>query len=181
MAVHPEGSQYLVRDADKHVHYGLWCPQLLMILELLQLIGIINVIVPYEGTKSHHTKFAILRNGREHTQANPGFKNFDFNYVKKGTTCNLMTGSRANVAESYRYALLNFECYPDKDSECYHPSLKNNTVGNKEIGSMFLSMSDSICNMHGLKWRLLQPTPLTGQGSEEKVFCENWDSLWVGW
>jgi hypothetical protein len=24
MAVHPEGSQYLVRDADKHVHYGLW-------------------------------------------------------------------------------------------------------------------------------------------------------------
>jgi hypothetical protein len=98
MAVHPEGSQYLVRDADKHVHYGLWCrPQHVMILELLQPIGKIDVIVPYEGTKSHCTKFAILRNGWEDTQANPGFKNFNFDYVKKAT-CNLTKGSRVNVA-----------------------------------------------------------------------------------
>jgi hypothetical protein len=83
MAVHPEGSQFLVRDADKHVHYGLWRPQLVMILELLQLIGKIDVIVPYEGTKSHCTKFAILRNRREHSQPDPGFKNFDFDYAKK--------------------------------------------------------------------------------------------------
>ena len=56
MAVHLEGSQYLVRDTDKHVHYGLWHPQLVMILELLQLIGKIDVVVSYEeGTKSHRT------------------------------------------------------------------------------------------------------------------------------
>jgi hypothetical protein len=83
MAVNPEGSQYLVRDADKHVHYGLWRPQLVTILELLQLIRNIDVVVPYEGTKSHCTKFEILRNGWEDTQTDPGFKNFDFDYAKK--------------------------------------------------------------------------------------------------
>jgi hypothetical protein len=46
IAVHPEGSQYLVRDTDKHVHYGLWRVQLVMILELLQLIGKIDVVFP---------------------------------------------------------------------------------------------------------------------------------------
>jgi hypothetical protein len=146
MAVHLEGSQYLVRDADKHVHYGLWCPQLVMILELLQLIGKVDVVVPYDGTKSHRTKFARLRNGREPTRADPGFQNFDFDYVKKAT-CNLTKCARANVTESYGYASLDFECYPNKDSGCYCPSLKSNTVGNKESGSMFISMSDSIWNM----------------------------------
>jgi hypothetical protein len=146
MAVNPEGRQYLVRDADKHVHYGVWRSQLIIILEVLQLIGKIDVIVPYEGTKSHHTKFAILRNRRKETQANPGFKNFDFDYVKK-TTCNLTEGSRANVSEFYQYLLLDYEHYPGKDSGCYCPSLKINTVENKEIASMFLSISDSIRNM----------------------------------
>ena len=74
MAVNPEGSQYLVRDADKHVHYGVWRPQLLFILELMQLTGNMDAIVPYEGTKCHDTKFAIIRNGREATTADPGFK-----------------------------------------------------------------------------------------------------------
>jgi hypothetical protein len=146
IAVHPEGSQYLVRDADKHVHYGLWRPQLIMILELLQLIGKIDVVIPYEGTKSHRTHFAIIRNGREETQADPGFKNFNFDYVKKAT-CNLTKGSRANVSESYGYSLLDYERSPDKDSGCYRPSLKSNTVGNKEIASIFISMSDSIRDM----------------------------------
>jgi hypothetical protein len=147
MAVHLEGSQYLVRDADKHVHYGLWQPQLVMILELLQLIGKIDVVLlPYEGAKSHRTKFAIIRNGWQETQVDPRFKNFDFDYVKKAT-CNLMKGSRANMSESYGYSSLDYERYPDKDSGCYRPSLKNNTVGNKEIVLMFISMSDSICDM----------------------------------
>jgi hypothetical protein len=146
MTVHPKGSQHLVRDADKHVHYGLWRPQLVMILELLQLIGKIDVVFPYEGTKSHRTKFAIIRNGQEETQADPRFKNFDFDYMKK-TTCNLTKGSRANVSESFGYLSLDYRCYPDKDSGCYRPSLKSNTVGNKEIASMFISMSDSICDM----------------------------------
>jgi hypothetical protein len=143
MAVHPEGNQYLVRDAHSHVHYGVWRPQLVMIFELLQLIGKIDIVVPYEGTKSHYTNFAIIRNGREDTTADPGFKNFDFGYVKKAT-CNLTKGSRANVAESYGYASLGFEVTPDKDSGCYRPCLKTNTVGNEEIASMFISMSDSI-------------------------------------
>jgi hypothetical protein len=117
-----------------------------MILELLQLIGKIDVIFPYEGTKSHCTKFAIIRNGREETQADPGFKNFDFDYVKKAT-CNLTKGSRANVSKSYGYSLFDYELYPDKDSGCYRPSLKSNTVGNKEIASIFMSMSDSIRDM----------------------------------
>jgi hypothetical protein len=78
MAVNPEGSQYLVRDADKHVYYGVWRSQLFMILEVLHLIGKIDVIVLYEGTKSHCTKFAIQRNRWKETQADPGFKNFDF-------------------------------------------------------------------------------------------------------
>jgi uncharacterized protein (DUF1330 family) len=129
MAVHPEGSQYLVRDAHSHVHYGVWCPQLIMILELLQLIGKIDIVVPYEGTKSHYTNFAIVRNGREDTTADPGFKKFDFGYVKKAT-CNLTKGSRANVVESYGYSSLGFEVTPDKASGCYCPSLKTNTVGN---------------------------------------------------
>jgi hypothetical protein len=146
MAVHPEGSQYLVRDADKHLHYGLWRPQLVVILELLQLIGKIDVVFPYEGTKSHRTKFAIIRNGREETQADPGFKNFDFDYVKKAT-CNLTKGSRANVSESYGYSSLDYERYPDKESGCYRPSLKSNTLGNEELASMFVSMSDSIRDM----------------------------------
>jgi hypothetical protein len=146
IAVHPDGNQYLVRDADKHVHYGLWRPQLVMILELLQLISKIDVVVPYEGTKSHRTKFAIIRNGREATEADPGFKNFDFHYVKMAT-CNAIKGSRANVAESYGYASQAFEKHPDKESGCYRPSIKSNTVGNKDIGSMFISMSNSIRNM----------------------------------
>jgi hypothetical protein len=128
IAVHPDGSQYLVRDADKHVHYGLWQPQLVMILELLQLISKIDVVVPYEGTKSHGTKFAIIRNGRETTLADPGFKNFNFHYVKKAT-CNIMKGTSANVVEAYGYASQAFEKYPDKESGCYRPSLKSNTVG----------------------------------------------------
>jgi hypothetical protein len=117
-----------------------------MILEILQLIGKIDVIVLYEGTKSHCTKFAILRNGRKETQADPGFETFDFDYVERAT-CNLTKGSRANVSESYGYSSLDYERYPDKDSGCYCPSLKSNTVGNKDIASMFISMSDSICNM----------------------------------
>jgi hypothetical protein len=91
MAVNSEGSQYLVRDADKHVHYGVWRSQLIIILEVLQLIGKIDVVVSYEGTKSHRTKFAVVRNGRKETQADPGFKTFDFAYVKKAT-CNLTKG-----------------------------------------------------------------------------------------
>jgi hypothetical protein len=78
MAVNPEGSQYLVRDADKHVHYGVWRSQHIIILEVLQLISKIDVVVPYEGTKSHCTKFVVVRNGRKETQADPGFKTFDF-------------------------------------------------------------------------------------------------------
>jgi hypothetical protein len=146
MAVNPKGSQYLVRDADKHVHYSVWRSQLLIILKVLQLIGKIDVIVPYEGTKSHCTKFARVRNGWKETQADPGFKNFDFNYVKKAM-CSLTKGSRANVSESHGYSSLDYERYPNKDSGCYQPSLKSNTVGNKEIASMFISISDSIHNM----------------------------------
>jgi hypothetical protein len=112
----------------------------------LQLIGKIDVVVPYEGTKSHRTKFAVVRNEWKETQADPGFKNFDFDYVKKAT-CNLTKGSRANVSESYGYLSLDYRRYPDKDSGCYCPSLKSNTVGNKEIASMFISMSDSIRDM----------------------------------
>jgi hypothetical protein len=96
MAVNPEGSQDLVRDADKHVHYCVWRSQLIIILEVLQLIGKIDVVVPYEGTKSHRTKFAVVRNGWKETQADPGFKTFDFAYVNKAT-CNLTKGSKANV------------------------------------------------------------------------------------
>jgi hypothetical protein len=150
IAVHPEGSQYLVRDADEHVHYGLWRPQLIMILELLQLIGNIDVVIPYEGTKSHCTRFAIIRNGREETQADPGFKKFNFDYVKKAT-CNLTKGSRANVSESYGYSLLDYERSHEKDSGCYHPSLKSNTVGNKEIASIFIS-----CWIPSATWTQMQ-------------------------
>jgi hypothetical protein len=110
------------------------------------MIGKIDVVVPCEGTKSHCAKFAILRNEREDTQADPGLKDFDFDYVKKATF-NLTKSSRANVAESYGYSLLNFQRYPDKHSGCYCPSLKSNTVRNKEVVLMFISMSDSICHM----------------------------------
>jgi hypothetical protein len=146
MAVNPEGSQYLVRDADKHVHYGVRRSQLIIILEVLQLIGKIDVMVPYEGTKSHCTKFAVVRNGRKETQADHGFITFDFAYVKKAT-CNLTKGSRANVSESYGYLSMDYERSPDRDSGCYRPSLKRNTVGNKEIASIFIAISDSICSL----------------------------------
>jgi hypothetical protein len=147
MAVNPEGSQYLVRDADKHVHYGVWRSQLIIILEVLQLIGKIDVVVPYEGTKSHRTKIAVVKNGRKETQADAGFKTFDFDYVKKAT-CNLTKGSRANVSESYRYLSMVYEPCPEKDLGCYCPSLKSNTVGNKEIASIFISISDSIRSLN---------------------------------
>jgi hypothetical protein len=143
MALNPEGSQYLVRDADKHVHYGVWRSQLIIILEVLQLIGKIDVVVAYEGTKSHTTKFAVVGNGWKETLADPGFKTFIFAYVKK-VTCNLMKGSRANVSESYGYSSMDYECCPDRDSGCYLPSLKSNTVGNKEIALIFLAISDSV-------------------------------------
>jgi hypothetical protein len=143
LAVNPEGSQYLVRDADKHVHYGVWRSQLMIILEILQLIGKIDVVVPYEGTKSHRTKFAVVRNGRKETQADPGFKTFDFAYVKKAT-CNVTKGSRATVSESYGYSSMDYERCPESASGCYCPSLKSNTVGNKEIASIFIAISDSI-------------------------------------
>jgi hypothetical protein len=143
MAIHPEGSQYLVRDAHRHVHYGVWRPQLLFILELMQLTGNLDAIVSYEGTKCHDTKFAIIRNGREATTADPGFKGFDFGYIES-VTCNLTKGSRANVAESYGYATLSYEGKPDKASGCYRPVMKKNTVGNTSIGSLFQSMLESI-------------------------------------
>jgi hypothetical protein len=158
MAIHPEGNQYLVRDAHRHVHYGVWRPQLLFILELLQLSGKIDKVVPYEGTKCHDTTFAIVRNGREATTADPGFQSFDFGCVEMAT-CHLEKGSRANVAESYGYATLSYENQPDKASGCFRPSIKKNTIGNTQISSVFLSMSDSIRYMdpRGVFYNPLHP------------------------
>jgi hypothetical protein len=139
-----EASTWFMMHAHHHGHYSVWCPQLIIIImELLQLIGKIDIVVLYEGTESHYTDFAIICNGGEDTTADPGFNDFDFRYVKMAT-CNLMKGSRVNVAESYGYSALGFEPTPDKASGCYCPSLKNNTVANHDIMSLFISMSDSI-------------------------------------
>jgi hypothetical protein len=100
LSINPNGNQYLVCQAGKHVHYGVWCPQLCIILETLELLGLLGCIVPYVGNKSHNTAFAIIRNGHADTLADPGFQLFDFNFVQKQMT-NLVKGSRANYAESY--------------------------------------------------------------------------------
>jgi hypothetical protein len=39
---------------------------------------------------------------------------------------------------------MDYERCPDRDSGCYCPSLKSNTVGNKEIALIFIAISDSI-------------------------------------
>jgi hypothetical protein len=39
---------------------------------------------------------------------------------------------------------MDYERCPDRDSGCYCPSLKSNTVGNKEIASIFIAISNSI-------------------------------------
>jgi hypothetical protein len=109
----------------------------------LQLTNQIDIVVPYQGKKSHDTDFAIVRNGREATRTDPGYNSFDFDYVMNATR-NLEKGSRANVAESFGFSLLSFEAAPDKAAGCYRPSMKKNTVGNCDIASLFLSMTDSI-------------------------------------
>jgi hypothetical protein len=123
IAINPKGSQYLVLVTHRHVHYGVWRSQLIIILELLHLCDKIDILVPYEGRKSHHTYFAIVMNGQKDTMTDPGFNTFDFEYVVKETR-NRQKGSRANIAESFGYSSLSFEATPDKASGCYRPSLK---------------------------------------------------------
>jgi hypothetical protein len=144
--IHPEGNQYLVQDAHRHIHYGVWRTQMVIIMELLDLLGKITLVVPYQSTTSHRTTFAIVRNGLKDTANDPGFKAFDFAYVLS-ETMNKSKGSRANVAESYGYSTQSFEATPDNESGHYRPSLKKNTAGNHNVASAFLSMSDSVLFM----------------------------------
>jgi hypothetical protein len=145
-ALHPEGNQYLVRDAHRHVHYGVWRSQLVILVELLDLLGKITLVVPYPSTTSHRTAFAIVRNGEKDTAKDPGFKAFDFAHVLS-ETMNRSKGSRANMAESYGYSTQSFEATPEKESGHYRPLLKKNTAGNHNVASAFLSMSDSVLFM----------------------------------
>jgi hypothetical protein len=103
VAVHPEGNQYLVREANRHVHYGVWRSQLPILLKLIEVIGKLSEVVPYGANTSHNTNFAIVRNGREDTTADPGFNAFDFGYVLSATS-SICQGSRANMAELFGYA-----------------------------------------------------------------------------
>jgi hypothetical protein len=146
LSINPNGNQYLVRQAGKHVHYGVWRPQLCIILETLELLGLLGCVVPYVGNKSHNTAFAIIRNGHDDTLADSGFQSFDFDFVQKQTT-NVDKGSRANYAESYGYSTTSFEPTHEKASGHYRPALKANTVGNAIIAKIFLSMSETVRDM----------------------------------
>jgi hypothetical protein len=146
LSIHPNGNQYLVRQAGKHVHYGVWRPQLYIILETLELLGLLGCIVPYVGNKSHNTEFAIIHNGNTDTRADPGFQAFDFDFVEQ-VTRNVLKGSRANYAESYGYSTMSFEATHEKASGQYRPLLKANTVGNANIAQLFLSMSETVRSM----------------------------------
>jgi hypothetical protein len=159
-AIHPEGNQYLVRDAHRHVHYGVWRHQLTILLETLEVIGKIGKVVAYPSTMSHTTDFAVVRNGRKDTQEDPGFIAFDFPYVLT-VLLDKSKGSRANIAESYGYSTQSFDCKPDNESGHYRPSVKLNTAGNKEIASLFLSMSDSV--------RFLDPEGIFYDASHPRV------------
>jgi hypothetical protein len=143
ISINPNGNQYLVHRAGVHVHYGVWRPQLCIILEAMELLGLLGCIMPYVGTKSHDTEFAIVRNGHDATMADPGFKGFGFDYVQSHIS-NLVQGTRANFAESFGYSTMSFESTPEKTSGHYRPSLKTNTVGNANIANIFLSMSDTV-------------------------------------
>jgi hypothetical protein len=128
MSLNPNGNQYLVRKAGVHVHYGVWRPQLCIILEALELLGLLGcIIMPYIGTKSHNTEFAIVRNGNDATMADPGFQAFDFDYIHSRMS-NLVQGTQAHFAESYGYSTLSFESTPEKSSGHYRPLLKANTA-----------------------------------------------------
>ena len=143
LSINPNGNQYLVRQAGKHVHYGVWRPQLCIILETLEMLGLLSCVVPYVGNKSHDTAFAIIRNGHADTQADSGFQAFDFEFVKAQTT-NIVKGSRANYAESYGYSTMSFEPTREKASGHYRPALKANMIGNAMIAKLFLSLSETV-------------------------------------